>query len=217
MAANPLVQLVTKLKGSKPGALTNLEGSSIGHLFVVNYLPVGAQVAMDGEAFATLGTTATACVQADPGTAAATAIYNDEPTGGKTWIFDEIYAAGAASAAAIEDTMIYAAVFPTQASKPAATQTSAMNMKGGGPAIANLRIAFAITLDAAPIWKPIQTGVHASAVNDNGQAMIADISSRPFIVPPQTGLALHCAGTSATNTYFHGGHFIVHQFDSTGN
>ena len=92
-----------------------------------------------------------------------------------------------------------------------------MNMKAGKASAPNLRIAFAITLDAAPIWKPVVGGVHASAVNDNGQAMVMDISSRPFIVPPQTGLALHVVGTSVTNTYFHGGHFIAHQFDPTGN
>src|SRR3990167_8348926 len=133
MAANPLVQL----------------------------LPAWAMVAMDGEAFATLGTTATACVQADPGQAAATAIYNDNEAGGPTWIFDELYAVNAVSATAIEDTALYAAVFPGQATKPAATQTSSMNMRAGSAVAPNLRVAFGITLDAAPIWKPVVGGVHA--------------------------------------------------------
>lgn len=217
MAPVPQVKLVGKIKGNPSSTLADIVVSSEGALYLAQHLPAGTRPAMDGEAFATLGTTATACVQADPGTAAATAIYNDEAAGsGLFWIFDELYAAGVASATAIEDLLLMAAVFPTQAAKPAATQTTSMNMKGGGAACPNVRIAFAITLDAAPIWKPVREGAHVSAVNDNGASLVVDISSRPFIVPPQTGLALHVVGTSVTNTFFHGGHWIRHQFDSNG-
>lgn len=218
--ANPLVQLVTKIRKSPSGDVVNNVSTSDGHLYVARYLPDGAHLVNKGDVWGFHDTTSVTFLTTVPTTASLELLHNNEPSGGKSYCLMaatmHILTAGAA---ATEDfTLFGAALTSPETTLPTNDFTTRYNLKAGQPAPGSSRsiVDRALTLAIAPNWVPLGGANRTSAVNDDGYGILVPLGHLGFVLPPGQEFALTVVGTAAgTGTL--GLIWAEHQFDADGN
>lgn len=212
--ANPLVELLATIKGLT--STIKLVATPEGHLYTARYLPDNARAVQDGGVWGFMDTTATTFVTTLPTTASLEYLYNNEPSGGKSYILlgamCHIVTAGAGAA---EDfTLLGGVTSVKEGTVPTNDFVTRFNMKSlvTAPGSSASIVDRALTLASNPGWFVLGGVGRPSAVNDDGNGIYVDLSNRGIILPPNGGgFAMTVVGTAA-GTGNLGAIWMEHQF-----
>ena len=180
------------------GSTSQLAINSLGHQLVTNGLPTKtARVLRGGSWTATIPTaSAFTNVAAMPTTRAELALYNGEPSTGKSYVIDQISFLSLTSITALSNATLIFQV----AQVAALTDNTAILINGvtGRSYVGRALRALAVTTMTANKWTPIASGTN-SATASIGFGIVAEVYGG-IIVPPGFTLGVNAVVGTATGT-----------------
>ena len=175
-----------------------------GDLISVQGLPACAELTRMGKTWTmrTAAASAFTYVAALPTTLAVLMLYNDEPTGGKSYIIDSAFLYGVTSMAAAQPVALIGQLVPTSTMvEPthSATTTLISSNSGKGAYDGLAKRAINVTTAFTDLWQVLCQGIVPSPTTNLGTSLYADLWGK-FIVPPGAGFGLNAVAGTAVGT-----------------
>lgn len=190
-------------RGSAQGALLPFYRDEQGNQLVAAGLPPFAELARSGALWQVQDTSATAAVVVRPSTTAGLTLYNNEPTGGKSYVLDAVMAFNLVSTAAISGYSIWVCVHPVGFTKPTA-DIVAIKSLSGKPSYTGFAVVDTAATVADDGWFPVGNPALTGGVTTAPSGAQTWEAQGRIVIPPTAAVSMNVVATITGLTFTHG-------------
>lgn len=197
-----------------PERETNVQASRNGALYVAQGLPPYTEMSRRGEGWSMMNTAALAALVVRPTTVSQSTLYNNNPSGGPSFIIDRVFCFNLVSTAAQARFGIWLCLhkYMTAPTSPEITVANGNTGKvGTGDAIGAIFKTPATVLDDG--WFPWGSSVDTEPTGVlPGPQISVEVAGR-LIVPPGRGISIQVVASAVADTFTTGFSFYREQLD----